>query len=362
MRTRYAVARFDLPNPSISTEECGRALVRLLEEHPADALLTTTDGGVVLLNERRSELAAHTGVGIAAAEAVEMALSKKATVDAAESVGVPVPRSLLATTAPEAEAAANDIGLPAVLKPLAQWRPLPGGGAESVKPSYLGTLSDVQRASARLIRPGAPALVQELLLGGREIHIVFRSRSRTLLHLVLCGERYWPEFGVSAMRRTIAPPADSVRHAQTIVAAIGLEGPSLVEFRRDLEGRPRLLEINARATQGPPETAMAAGVNLPRMVLEWSRGGRVEPVTRYAVGVRVGWLAADLARLAAACSIVDASPRPRARRVIGELAGDYLLGRARPEGLDLSDPLPLLGSVGAALPLAAARLWSSLRR
>jgi len=121
------------------------------------------------------------------------------------------------------------------------------------------------------------------------------------------------------------------------VGAIGLDGYSEVEFRRGADGTPLLMEVNPRLSQSV-ELAVRAGVDFPRMQLEWARGGRVEPVRTYRTGVRLGWLAGE-ARLLAN------SPAP---------VRDYLR-RTRIEGLDLDDPLP----IASALAFTAR---SALRR
>ena len=79
----------------------------------------------------------------------------------------------------------------------------------------------------------------------------------------------------------------------SLATTIGVEGPSEVEFRRDANGRPLLMEINARLA-GTLENAIHSGVNFPLMIWQWGTGQPIEPVKSYRTGVRTRWLAGDL--------------------------------------------------------------------
>ena len=75
--------------------------------------------------------------------------------------------------------------------------------------------------------------------------------------------------------------------------AIGLQGACEVEFRRDRENRPLLMEINPRLA-GTLENANKSGVDFPMLIWKWATGRPVEPVLSYRTGVRTRWLSGDL--------------------------------------------------------------------
>ena len=198
-----------------------------------------------------------------------------------------------------------------------------------------------------LVRPDAPVLVQELAPGRRETIKIFRDQGRTHAVLAMIVDRCWPPLGGSSvMRRTASPPEDTLAHAERLVAEIGLDGYSEVEFRRDANGRALLMEINPRLSQSV-ELATRAGIDFPRMQLEWARGGTIPEAPSAAVGVRVGWLAGDL-RLLVGSVAGSPPPRPTFGRTIRSIGSDYVVHRARIEGFDLRDPRPMLGAVGFA--------------
>jgi carbamoyl-phosphate synthase large subunit len=71
--------------------------------------------------------------------------------------------------------------------------------------------------------------------------------------------------------------------AERFVQATRWRGPFEVEVIRDREGRYQLLEINPRFPAWV-HLAASAGVNLPRAVVDFARGGHPKPAADYEVG------------------------------------------------------------------------------
>lgn len=247
----------------------------------------------------------------------------------------------------ELEAAVAEVGLPCVLKPITSWRAL-GDGGERVAPIYVADLAGAKHVAENLVRADAPVLVQELVGGARETIKLFRSQGQTLAMLAMLVDRSWPPLGGSSvMRQSISPPADTLDFAERLVAEIGLEGYAEVEFRRDAHGRPLLMEVNPRLSQSV-ELATRAGIDFPRMQMEWARGGTIPVPPSPRIGLRVGWLAGDL-RLVVGAIAGSPDPKPRLAPTLGSITSDYLLHRARLEGFSLRDPRPVIGGVVFAL-------------
>ena len=345
--TRYAIGRTVLPDPVVDFDGHSAALIAALESQPADAAIPTSDSSVEVLHQHRDAFGRLTAPALGTPEAVAVALSKERTLEVADTLGIPRPRSLLVSSPSELEAAVAEAGLPCVLKPVTSWRSL-GSGGERVAPIYVADSASLQGEGRALVREGAPVLVQELVGGARETIKLFRDRGQTLARLAMVVDRSWPPLGGSSvMRRTINPPADAMDFAERLVAEIGLDGYSEVEFRRDARGRLLLMEVNPRLSQSV-ELATRAGVDFPRMQLEWARGGSIPRPPAPRIGLRVGWLAGDL-RLVVGAVSGSPDPRPRLGPTLGSIASDYLLHRARMEGLYLRDPRPVFGAVAFAL-------------
>lgn len=352
LRTRYAQRRVELPDPELDFVLFRDALLGALADSPADATLPSIDSSVEALHRHRDAFGKLTAPALGAPDAVEIALSKERTLHLAASLGLPVPRSLPASSPAELEAAALEVGLPCVVKPVTSWRSV-GGGGERVAPVLVEDADAARALGTSFVREDAPVLVQELATGRRETIKLFRDRGTVLARVAMVVDRAWPPLGGSSvMRRTIALPEDAVALAERLVGEIGLDGYSEVEFRRDGCGRPLLMEVNPRLSQSV-EVAARAGVDFGRMQLEWARGGTIPRPNAPALGLRVGWVAGDLRLLVGAVAGSE-PPRPRLGETARAVCSDYVLHLARWEGFDLRDPRPML----AALAFTARSLVS----
>ena len=356
MRTRAADARVVLPDPRTAFDAYADAIVESLGA--GDVAMCSGERALEALRARRTAVAARGAVAAIASEpALTLAGSKQLTLDRAAALGIECPRSLGVSTPEDVLAAADDLGYPVVVKPLASWRALPGGGGETVAPMLAYDRAGLEVVARRLVRPDAPALLQQVASGVRETHKFLLQDGRTIARLVMVAERCWPPLGGSSvMRVTIEPPADSYALALALVTDVGLEGACEVEFRRDAAGRPLLMEINARLSQSIA-LAHRAGVELAQLQLRWARGEQLEPVADYRRGVRLGWPAGE-ARLLACGLIGRLDPRPRPLGELRDIARDYGLRHAGLEGLDRHDLAPTAAAL--AFTLRSAGGW--LRR
>ena len=342
-RTGAAVDRVVLPDPAVDIEVTARALVAWLLDHPADVLLCSTDGWLALLDGHRATFEGISRPAIASVKSIAIAGSKERTLALAARLGIPAPRSRIVSTPAEVEDVTRSFGYPCVLKPNESWRPIAGGG-ERVAPVLLDGPEAARRQARALVRPDAPALVQELATGERETHKFFVVDDRIVARLVMVSDRTWPPLGGSSvMRRTVAPPPDSAAYAEALVHAIGLVGYCEVEFRRDGAGLPLLMEVNARLSQSV-ELSTRAGVDFPRMQLEWARGGCPPAPGTVRYGARVGWLPGEM-RFLGACLARRPVPAPSLRPTLRAIAGDYLGRGARVEGLDRHDLAPTVAAL-----------------
>jgi carbamoylphosphate synthase large subunit len=353
LTSRYASQRVVLPDPTVDFGDHARALLEVLASQRPDAALPSIDSSVEVLHANRDAVGQFTAPALGSFEAVEIALSKERVLEIARSLDVPVPRSTAVSDLAELEAAVAEIGLPCVLKPDRSWRSA-GAGGDRLSPVIVRDAEEARRVGAGLVRPDAPVLVQEFAVGDRETIKLFRDQGRTLVRMAMLVDRAWPPLGGSSvMRRTVSPPADVLDSAERLVAEVGLDGYSEVEFRRDAGGRPLLMEINPRISQSV-EVAVRAGVDFPRMQFEWARGGSIPDPPAPILGLRVGWLAGDLRLLTGALG-GGPPPRPSLWPTIRAIASDYIVHHARIEGFDRRDRKPVLGSLGFAMRRLGAR-------
>jgi predicted ATP-grasp superfamily ATP-dependent carboligase len=339
LRSRYCVAREVVPNFSSDRDGYVEAVSKLVEEYRPRLLLPAHDGSIQAVRARRGELERHTQIGLARESALDIATSKTRTLALATELGIRAPRSLPVNRLEDVPAVLSELGLPAVIKPYVSWVERDGLGIRW--PSVpVESVDQAVRELTKLYSDGGRALVQEWLPGRREAVSLFYAHNRFWGRLAQVSYREWPVLGgASVLCETIPPAPEIVQPAEALVRAMGLEGCSMVEFRRDEEGRPALMEVNPRMG-GSVALAIAAGVNFPRLLYDWKLGRPLQNMTTYQVGRRLRWLVGDIWNLKAALENqghVDVPPRARA-------LASFVLEFFRPgvvlDVIEVGDPRP----------------------
>lgn len=141
------------------------------------------------------------------------------------------------------------------------------------KGSRNSTRCDDRAALVEALDTDESMLVQELLPGTEYTVDVLSDLDGTALRVVP-RVRIETKAGISYKGRVVDEPEVS-RLASEVAEALGLVGPSCIQFKRDGEGTPKLIDVNPRLGGGTVITTLA-GVNLPALALELVAGGPVE--------------------------------------------------------------------------------------
>jgi len=212
--------------------------------------------------------------------------TKRGQLEAAEAAGIAIPRTSYPASAAEARAAAEELGLPVLVKP---------SSTEGFKRRFkrqafrCDTLAEAEDAYAQA-EPYEP-MVQEVILGGDD-------ELYTLGSYVRADGKPLGLFSGRKLRQT--PPGvgtcrvgeavwveDVVESGLKLLHALGFYGLSQVEFKRDpRDGAYKLMEVNPRLFQWHG-LAAACGVDLPLIAYRDLTGEQVEPVS--ANGSRKRW-------------------------------------------------------------------------
>lgn len=115
----------------------------------------------------------------------------------------------------------------------------------------------------------AEFIVQEYLPGEEySIDVLADTRSHVIASVPRVRARV--DSGVSVAGRTVHDP-ELEQFGATVARVTGLTFIANVQARRDLAGRPALLEVNPRVPGALPLT-MASGVDMPRLAMDALRG------------------------------------------------------------------------------------------
>ena len=336
-------------------------LLDLVRTHPTRVLIPTMDGSIAALRPWRASFERQ-GVSLALASdaALDLANDKQRTLAAAAELRILQPRSVTIDRLEDTEAALEEVGYPAVIKPCQSWITNTDFAvrvtAETVLDlpealAYVQQLNDVG---------SSVALVQELATGTREAVSVFYAHGKVWASFAQLAHRTTPVMGgISVVRESISMPAELESAALALVRAMDLEGCSEVEFRRDARGRPLLMEINARLS-GSLEVAIRSGVPFPALLWQWASGEPLTPVSGYRTGIKMRYLKGDIKWLKE--NIETRGRRPGTvptGKAITIFAGDFLR-RQRYDYLDKSDLGPSLAALAGNVGLAQQSLTRNL--
>ena len=190
---------------------------------------------------------------------------------------------------------------------------------------------------------GHAILLQQLLSGRREAVSFLFAGGEVHARFAQWAKRTGPPLGgESVLRQSIDMPPDTGDQAERLIREIDLEGYSEVEFRRDSEGVPHLMEINPRLSASV-EIAVRCGVDFPYLLYQWASGEPIDRVNGYRAGVWMRYLKGDI-------TTTIASFQQRGRPGVAKPAQavlDFGLSFFKPMGYDYVDWTDLLPAVKA---------------
>jgi predicted ATP-grasp superfamily ATP-dependent carboligase len=336
-----------VPDASVDADGLVDAVLGLVEAHRPRVIVAGADGTIEALRARRDELEERATLALAAEDALALAVDKERTLELAASLDIPVPRTLPLVDAEDVEEAVDQIGLPAVIKPVRSWVADSAGGRRVIS-SIVTTADEAREAAATNAARGGQLIIQEWVRGRREAISLFAADGRIWARFAQVAQRMFPPLGGSSVvRESIPLPKDLTEFAERLVFAAGLEGYAEVEFRRDTSGRPRLMEINPRLSASV-EIAVRAGIDFPLLMFAHASGQPLTPARAHRTGLRMRWLGGDIRWLRATLGQQGRPDIEQAGRAVTTFAFDFL----RPASYDylkLDDPLPALtATVGFA--------------
>jgi predicted ATP-grasp superfamily ATP-dependent carboligase len=294
-QSRFSRSYHRLPSPLEAPHDFSRAALELAARLGDTTIFPMTDASVMLLCGADSH--APLPRIAAPAPAAYFGLSDKAElIHRAETLGIPVPRTTIATTSDDLRAAARDAGFPCVLKP-ARSRLLLDGRIVSTAVRIAATPDDVDRiADSPWLGPAA-CLVQQFIPGsGAGVFALYGQHGPAAWFAHRRLREKPPRGGVSVLSESITVDPALRGHAERLLSAAGWFGPAMVEFRVDPDGKPWLMEVNGRFW-GSLQLAVDAGVDFPWWLYRLCAGERLTVPESYETGRRLRWLLGDLDHL-----------------------------------------------------------------
>ncbi len=281
------------------TDEYLHYVEQALDRTGARVLIASSDATVALIRRHRERLEQRVQIALASEAALSTAISKERTLEIARQLSIQTPRAMNVGAESDIGEALREIGLPAVVKPVESWVGDEHHG-ERLASRLVTTPEEARSAVEELTRTGNSTLFQQFLSGRRESLTFFFANGTIYARFAQWGKRTYPPLGgQSVVGQSIAFPQDIGKQGERLVREINLEGVSHIEFRRDGNGVPYLMEINPRLAAST-ELAVRSGVDFPYLLYQWASGERIDTIKSYRVGVWLRDLKGDLAATIAA--------------------------------------------------------------
>lgn len=359
--SRWCSRRVTLPDFGEDPEAFVVQVMRLCESVGSPIIIASHDGAIEALRSRRSDVERVGTLALAPEHALSRAVDKQATLAIAKRLGIGVPPGGSVKDMSTARELVRHVGLPAVIKPAFSWLTDGARGGERGQPSVARSEAAALAQIKRLVDNGIVALVQRWLPGSRDAIGIFLSGGELSAMFAVRSHRMSPMIGGSSIiRETIPLPTDIASSAEALVRELSLEGYAEVEFRRDADGRPLLMEVNPRLNAGV-EVAVRAGVNVPLLLYQWAAGEPLQRSLRYRPGQRMRWLQGDARWLEEALWTPEHPESPGRLAAIATFVSEF----ARPASYDYwdrTDVRPTLFEARLVARMVAERVRGRLRK
>lgn len=324
-RSRFAHERLLVPDPRRAPRAFAERIAEEVERRPIELVVPISDECIHPLAALRARIEPRTRLAIAAPSALATVTDKASTFALARELGVPVPATRVVRDLAAAEAAADELAWPLVLKPAVSRRYLADQDRiVASQVTFARDRSELTRRLEPLLARGETVLLQRYEPGigvgveclAHEGRILRAFQHRRLAEIPVTG-------GASAWRESVALDPVLLEHARALIGALAWTGLLMVEFKLGRE--PWLLEINGRVWGSLP-LACQAGVDFPYLLAELLTVGELppEPTPPYRVGVRaynLELMLSWIAQVSLGLARHDFLPRPGRARALAGVAG-----------------------------------------
>ena len=351
--SRAVARRIRTPDPLADEDGFVSALADAVRGGEIDALIPGADASLLNVSRGRARLEPYVRIGLPESAAVWRSLDKVELAAAATRCGLAPPPTTICHGTSDALAAADELGYPAVVKPLRSV--IESGSVRRRSGSELA----IAPAELRTIVDGfgGEVLVQRRVVGALVSFGGVLAGGRLLGEAVSRYQRTWrPGAGNASYSETIDGPPELREQVGRLLTDLGWEGLFELELIERDDGGWHAIDMNPRP-YGSMALAIGAGCNLPAI---WCRRLLGEPAAapvRAVAGTRYRWTDADvrhgLWQLRSGHPAVAAGVLSPRRRVI------HAFARRSDPGPGLARVLEL-GSVAARRAVASGATGSAV--
>ncbi|MCD6599817.1 MAG: ATP-grasp domain-containing protein [Dehalococcoidia bacterium] len=281
--SRYSTNSFLYPSPQETPTEFINSLIQFAKNNKHEVLIPTHSEDTYVIAKHKSELDPYIRVPLYDYSSIMKAHNKGYTMQVAEELGMPIPKTLFIQNFDELHHQAEKIQFPAVIKLKT--------GTSSIGISYAHTNEELvtqyeDTVSRFNLAPEDYPLIQEYIPGdGYGVSLLFNHGELRAKFTHKRLREYPPSGGPSTYRLSVECP-EMEEMAIKLLKYFHWHGVAMVEFKLDSRtNMPVLLEINPRFW-GSVNQAIYSGVDFPYLLYQMAIDGDVEPVLTYKLGVK----------------------------------------------------------------------------
>lgn len=329
--------------------------------------MAISESDAIALNDVRSETP-NLRLLVPDKAQLESVLTKTRTLEAAEAICIPVPRTAQIDSLDELEESLLSFAFPVVLKwsdPNVVAKTLARMNIPLLKTEYCRNLDELRKSLSRYRPVGIYPLVQEYCAGfglGQMFLMVDGEPKVFFQHRRI--HEWPPEGGVSTTCISLRTDAFPELRAQSIelLRALNWSGPAMVEYRYDpITKRAVLMEVNGRFWGSLPLASQAGALFAWNTYLTLGLGRDAEP-TSVRAGLIARYMIPETRRLVRVLFQAKQIRDPFFKRTpLKDLASYFLYflhPRVRYYVFRVDDPMPFFRDMGAAL---LKLVWSGER-
>jgi predicted ATP-grasp superfamily ATP-dependent carboligase len=291
--SRYAREKFVYRSPKQDLSQFIRDVNHYSREFAANGVFPTSEAAIRACSQYRNQLTCTPIVP--GEQEIQTAFSKANTLSIAQSLGIPVPKTLLVTDSNLPAILANAPNFPLAVKSESSEVMLQNRTHTSSKTAMVSSKGELEKECRLRLATDQCVVVQEFVNGygvgvsglfdeGRPVALIGHRRLREST----------PWGGPSALAETIEIDSNLLYATTALMRKIGFTGPAMAEYKIDRRnGQPYLMEINGRFW-GSVLLTIAAGLDLPYLYWKMLNGIEIQPEEKaYRVGVRGRYLVGD---------------------------------------------------------------------
>jgi predicted ATP-grasp superfamily ATP-dependent carboligase len=273
--SRYCKLSFEYP---VSTENADAFVGSVLEfarRNSIDLIVPVADWTLQPLSEHRDRFQDVCRVALPPHQAVLTTADKFRTVEIAKNIGIAVPRTCLIRSNSDIDRHC-DLNFPVVIKDRFSVR---WSGQRAVFGSVVYAFSEEEfgRLVSQRLQGAGDVLVQEFVVGvGIGMSFFVTKNGARLPFMWERVREVDPRGSASSCRKSIPLDRSLADSSSRLIQEIGFEGIAMVEYKKDVEGRAVLMEINGRPW-GSIALPIESGIDYPKYLIDWWLTGAEPP-------------------------------------------------------------------------------------